>query len=99
MGSWLWDVVIRIGEVLPRASVLYGLKLLSEALSMATRRYNIPINQEICERYASDLSDQEFELVAPHVAQKSGLSLTSSSMSQTVSGGSRGILCATHCDG
>jgi putative transposase len=39
---------------------------------MATRGYNIPINQEVSTRYASDLSDTEFELIAPHVAQKDG---------------------------
>jgi len=39
---------------------------------MATRRYNIPINQEISTRYASDLNDQEFALIASHVAQKDG---------------------------
>ncbi len=39
---------------------------------MATRRYNVPIYQDISTRYASDLTDQEFELIAPHVAQKDG---------------------------
>jgi hypothetical protein len=39
---------------------------------MATRCYNIPINQEVSTRYASDLNDQEFALLAPHVAQKDG---------------------------
>ena len=39
---------------------------------MATRRYNVPIYQDISTRYASDLNDQEFELIAPHVAQKDG---------------------------
>ncbi len=39
---------------------------------MATRGYNIPINQEVSTRYASDLNDQEFALLAPHVAQKDG---------------------------
>jgi len=39
---------------------------------MATRRYNVPIDQDISTRYASDLNDQEFELIAPHVAQKDG---------------------------
>jgi putative transposase len=39
---------------------------------MATRRYNVPIYQDISSRYASDLNDQEFELIAPHVAQKDG---------------------------
>ena len=37
-----------------------------------TRRYNAPIQQDISTRYASDLNDQEFEFVAPHVAQKDG---------------------------
>ena len=39
---------------------------------MATRRYNIPIHQDDSTRYASDLNDQEFALLAPHVKQKSG---------------------------
>ena len=39
---------------------------------MATRRYNNPINQDVSTRYASDLNDQEFALVRPHVAQKHG---------------------------
>ena len=39
---------------------------------MASRRYNIPINQEISKRYASDLNDQDFALLALHVAQKDG---------------------------
>jgi putative transposase len=39
---------------------------------MATRRYNVPIYQDISTRYASDLNDQEFELIGPHVGQKDG---------------------------
>ncbi len=39
---------------------------------MATRRYNVPIDQDVSTRYASDLNEQEFALIAPHVAQKSG---------------------------
>jgi putative transposase len=39
---------------------------------MVTRCYNIPINQEVSPRYASDLNDQEFALIAPHVTQKDG---------------------------
>jgi hypothetical protein len=39
---------------------------------MATRRNNVPIHQSISTRYASDLNDREFDLVAPHVAQKDG---------------------------
>ena len=39
---------------------------------MVTRRYNVPIYQDISARYTSDLNDQEFELIAPHVAQKDG---------------------------
>jgi putative transposase len=39
---------------------------------MATRCYNIPINQAVSPRYGSDLNDQEFALIAPHVAQKDG---------------------------
>src|SRR6266487_6597233 len=39
---------------------------------MATCCYNIPINQEVSPRYASDLNDQEFTLLAPHVAQQDG---------------------------
>jgi hypothetical protein len=41
--------------------------------AMATRCYKVPINQEVSPCYASDLNDQEFALVAPHVAQKNGL--------------------------
>ncbi len=39
---------------------------------MATRRYNKPVNQEVSARYASDLTDKEFEFIGPHVAQKDG---------------------------
>jgi putative transposase len=39
---------------------------------MATRCYNVPSNQGVSTRYTSDLNDQEFELIAPHVAQKDG---------------------------
>lgn len=39
---------------------------------MATRRYNIAVSQLPDKRYASDLDDQEFERVAPLVAQKAG---------------------------
>ncbi len=39
---------------------------------MTTRRYNVPIQQNVPNRYASDLNDQEFALLAPHVAQKDG---------------------------
>ena len=39
---------------------------------MATRGYNIPINQEVSTRYASDLNDQECALLVHHVAQKDG---------------------------
>jgi hypothetical protein len=52
--------------------VLFYLEHLSEKPLMATRRYNIPIHQNVSKRYASDLNDQEFGLIAPHVAQKSG---------------------------
>ena len=36
---------------------------------MATRRYNVPMYQDISTRYASDLNDQEFELIAPPLSQ------------------------------
>jgi putative transposase len=39
---------------------------------MATRRYTVPIHQDVSARYASDLNDREFALIAPHVAQKDG---------------------------
>jgi putative transposase len=39
---------------------------------MATRRYNVPPNQNVSKRYPSDLNDQEFALIAPYVAQKPG---------------------------
>ena len=37
---------------------------------MATRRYNVPIYQDISARYTSDLNDQEFELITPKGALK-----------------------------
>ena len=40
---------------------------------METHRYTVPIHHDLSTRYASDLTDQEFEFVAPHVAQKDGL--------------------------
>jgi putative transposase len=39
---------------------------------MATRRYNVSATQNTSQRYASDLSDREFEIIAPYVAQKEG---------------------------
>ena len=39
---------------------------------MTTRGYNIPINQAVFTRYASDLNDQECALLVHHVAQKDG---------------------------
>jgi hypothetical protein len=39
---------------------------------MATRRYNVPPHQSVSTRYASDLSDEEFAVIEPHVAQKEG---------------------------
>jgi len=39
---------------------------------MATRRYNVPPNQNVSKRYPSDLNDQECALIAPYVAQKAG---------------------------
>src|SRR5215211_6410745 len=57
---------------MPRTPGRYYPNLLSEEPPMATRRYNIPINQDISPRYASDLNDQEFALLGPHVAQKEG---------------------------
>jgi hypothetical protein len=48
---------------------------------MAMRCYNVPTHQEISTRYASDLNDQEFALVAPHVAQKSGQARSERSIS------------------
>ena len=39
---------------------------------MATHRYNVPIYHDVSTRSASDLTDQEFALIAPHVAQKDG---------------------------
>jgi putative transposase len=39
---------------------------------METRRYNVPFHQNVSTRYASDMNDQEFALVGPHVAQKHG---------------------------
>jgi len=39
---------------------------------MATRRYNVPTRHDISTRYASDLNDQEFDVLAPYVAQKPG---------------------------
>src|SRR5262245_60939540 len=59
-------------RVMLRAPGRYCPKLRAEEPPMATRRYNMPINQDISTRYASDLIDQEFALIAPHVAQKDG---------------------------
>ncbi len=39
---------------------------------MATRRYNVSIHQDVSIGYASDLNDQEFDILAPLVAQKPG---------------------------
>jgi putative transposase len=39
---------------------------------MANRRYHVTASQDADKRYASDLSDPEFEIIAPLVAQKSG---------------------------
>jgi hypothetical protein len=46
--------------------------LLLEGPLMATRRYTVSMHQNVSTCYASDLSDREFDLVAPHVAQKAG---------------------------
>ena len=42
---------------------------LLEELLMATGHYNLPIHLDVSTRYASDLNDQEFALIAPHVGQ------------------------------
>jgi len=39
---------------------------------MATRRYNVDTARDTGKRYASDLSNQEFDIIAPLVAQKPG---------------------------
>ena len=39
---------------------------------MTSRHYSASATPDATKRYASDLNDQEFELVAPHVAQKAG---------------------------
>jgi len=39
---------------------------------MTSRRYTESATPDPTKRYASDLTDQEFELIAPHVAQKGG---------------------------
>jgi hypothetical protein len=39
---------------------------------MATRRYTIPSIPEASTHYASNLNDQEFARIEPHVAQKEG---------------------------
>src|SRR5262249_16579241 len=39
---------------------------------MANRRYNLSASQNTSKRSASDLSEQEFEVIAAYVAQKSG---------------------------
>jgi putative transposase len=39
---------------------------------MVTRHYNADATQDADKRYASDLSDQEFDILAPLVAQKEG---------------------------
>jgi len=39
---------------------------------MTNRHYSESATPDNSKRYASDLSDREFELIAPHVAQKDG---------------------------
>jgi putative transposase len=39
---------------------------------MTSRHYTESATPDVTKRYASDLDDQEFELIAPHVAQKAG---------------------------
>ena len=39
---------------------------------MVTRCYTADLNQDADKRYASDLSDQEFDILTPLVAQKPG---------------------------
>src|SRR6266567_8930803 len=39
---------------------------------MASRRYTASATPDATRRYASDLNDREFDLIAPHVAQKAG---------------------------
>jgi len=39
---------------------------------MTSRHYTASATPDATKRYASDLNDQEFEIVAPHVAQKDG---------------------------
>jgi hypothetical protein len=41
---------------------------------MATRHYTASATPDATKRYASDLDDQEFALIAPHLAQKEGSS-------------------------
>jgi hypothetical protein len=60
------------GEVKQSTYVLFCFTLLLEESLMETRRYTVPIQQEIPTRYPSDRNDQEFELFTPHVAQKDG---------------------------
>jgi hypothetical protein len=60
------------GEVKQSTYVLFCSTLLLEVPLMETRRYNVLIHYNVSNRYASDLSDQEFALLAPHVAQKDG---------------------------
>src|SRR6266508_4476758 len=71
--------VLGFGIVYYRLGVSDQARLFCTALTfcrresaMATRGYNIPINQEVSTRYASDLNDQEFALLVHHVAQKDG---------------------------
>jgi putative transposase len=39
---------------------------------MPSRPYRKSATPDVIKRYATDLSDQEFDLIAPHVAQKEG---------------------------
>ena len=39
---------------------------------MTNRHYTQSATPDASKRYASDLNDREFELIAPHVAQKAG---------------------------
>jgi putative transposase len=72
MGSWSCDAVVSVGASHTQNGPSVEPEFLSEEPVMAPRRYNILINQDVSKRYASDLDDQELDLIAPHVVQKAG---------------------------
>jgi hypothetical protein len=68
MGSWSCDAVVWVGASHTQNGACVDPEFLSEEPVTAPRRYNILINQDVSKRYASDLDDQELDLIAPPLA-------------------------------